>query len=230
MRVTNLDRKVGSAFRTGLKACKQAQFKSRNRFDLCLFIFHRISVDAVDKQESMTTEVKSEARIAGKYLTFRLGGEFYGISVLKIREIIRMQSITLVPQMPAFIKGVINLRGKIIPVIDLRIKFGMTPQPETERTCIIVVQVALPNRSLLQMGMIVDAVEEVLNIGVTDIEETPDFGARVETYYILGMAKSKGAVKTLLDIDRVVSGQALEEIAQSATSKESPSGATPATN
>lgn len=162
----------------------------------------------------MIAETKNSAQIAGKYLTFRLGSEFYGISVLKIREIIRMQSITLVPQMPAFIKGVINLRGKIIPVIDLRIKFDMAPQSETERTCIIVVQVTLSNRNLLQMGMIVDAVEEVLNIGAADIEETPDFGAKVDTRYILGMAKVKGAVKTLLDIDRVVSEQALEEVAQ----------------
>lgn len=158
----------------------------------------------------MTTLEQTATRATpGKYLTFRLGDESYGIAVLKIREIIRMQAITLVPQMPDFIKGVINLRGKIIPVIDLRTKFEMQSQAETERTCIIVVQVTLPNRNLLQMGLIVDAVEEVLNIGAADIEETPDFGAKVNTDYILGMAKVKGAVKTLLDIDQVVSSDGL---------------------
>lgn len=166
----------------------------------------------------MTTLQPAATRaIPGKYLTFRLGEESYGIAVLKIREIIRMQAITLVPQMPDFIKGVINLRGKIIPVIDLRTKFGLPFHAETEHTCIIVVQVGLPSRGLLQMGLIVDAVEEVLNIGAGDIEEPPDFGAKVNTDYLLGMAKIKGAVKTLLDIDQVVSSEGLLALKKAAT-------------
>jgi len=146
--------------------------------------------------------------LAGKYLTFVLGRESYGMQVLKIREIIRFTDITAVPQMPVHIKGVINLRGKIIPVIDLRAKFGLGAADATERTCIVVVQVTLPSRTTAQMGLIVDAVEEVTNIASTDIEETPDFGGAFDTDCILGMAKIKGVVKTLLDIDRVVAAEA----------------------
>ncbi len=159
----------------------------------------------------MTTGSVSQ-QLAGKYLTFKLQNESYGIAVLKIREIIQMQSITLVPQMPAFIKGVINLRGKIIPVIDLRIKFGLDQVADTERTCIIVVQVNLAGRAALQMGLIVDAVEEVTNLAAADIEGTPDFGAKLDTEYIMGMAKVKGVVKTLLDIDRIVGADTMQTL------------------
>ena len=149
---------------------------------------------------------------AGKYLTFVLGRESYGIGVLRIREIIRLLDITAVPRMPAFVKGVINLRGKVIPVVDLRIKFQLSKAETTERTCIIVVQVHLPSGAKPQMGLIVDAVEEVANIAAAEIEETPDFGAALATDYILGMAKVKGAVKTLLDIDRVVAAETVERL------------------
>lgn len=148
---------------------------------------------------------------AGKYLAFALGRETYGVEVLKIREIIRMTDITTVPRMPDFIKGVINLRGKIIPVIDLRIRFALASAELTERTCIVVVQVAL-HAGHLQMGLIVDGVEEVLNVGAGEIEGTPDFGAKVDTEYIIGMAKVKDTVVALLDIDRVVAGETLENI------------------
>jgi len=143
---------------------------------------------------------------AGKYLTFKLGDESYGIVVLKIREIIKLTAITVVPQMPAYVKGVINLRGKIIPVSDLRLKFGLAESAPTQHTCIIVVQVKLPEGKLSQMGLIVDAVEEVTNIAEADIEKTPDFGTSITTEAILGMAKIKNIVKTLLDIDRVFAG------------------------
>lgn len=155
---------------------------------------------------------KTARATAGKYLTFVLGHESYGVEVLKIREIIRMLNITPVPQMPDFIKGVINLRGKVIPVIDLRLRFQLATAEITERTCIVVVQVILPNGIPSQMGLIVDAVEEVVNINLNEIEETPDFGTKLKTDYILGMAKIKGFVKTLLDIDRVVSAEELELI------------------
>jgi purine-binding chemotaxis protein CheW len=147
--------------------------------------------------------------LAGKYLTFCLGGETYGISVLKVREIIRNTNTTVVPQMPDYIKGVINLRGKIIPVIDLRLKFSMRVSEATEHNCIVVVQVVRNDKTKLTIGIMVDAVEEVANIAAADIEETPDFGVQMDTDYILGMAKVKGAVKTLLDIDKVVTGEAM---------------------
>jgi purine-binding chemotaxis protein CheW len=165
----------------------------------------------------MTTDLKERTstatqKFAGKYLTFTLERESYGIDVLQVREIIRLTNITAVPQMPAYVRGVINLRGKIIPVIDLRVRFGFANVKNTDLTCIIVVQVKLPDGRVTQMGLIVDGVEEVANITGADIEETPDFGAKLDTDYILGMAKVKGAVKTLLNIDRVLSAPALQEI------------------
>ncbi len=150
--------------------------------------------------------------LAGKHLTFVLGHECYGVPVLKVREIIRLCDITPVPQMPDYIKGVLNLRGKIIPVADLRIKFKLASDKNTDLTCIVVVQVSLPDKTSTLMGLIVDAVEEVVNLSETDIEPTPDFGPAVETEYILGMAKIKGKVKALLDIDRVLTRQAVEQI------------------
>ena len=155
-----------------------------------------------------------DAQNAGKYLTVALDNESYGVAVLKVREIIRMQKITPVPQMPEFVKGVINLRGRVIPIIDLRVKFGLKAE-FAERTCIVVVQVKLPSSQTVQMGLIVDSVEEVVNLAANEIEPTPDFGTRIDTTYILGMAKIKGAVKTLLDIDRVVSPETVEHIARS---------------
>jgi purine-binding chemotaxis protein CheW len=156
----------------------------------------------------MATEKKSTvaaARLAGKYLTFKLQAEAYGIDVLKVREIIRLTVITAVPQMPAHIRGVINLRGKIIPVMDLRVRFEFAA-PNTEQTCIVVVQVKLPDGKAAQMGLIVDGVEEVINIAEGDIESTPNFGGQLTTEYITGIAKVKGVVKSLLNIDAVITG------------------------
>jgi purine-binding chemotaxis protein CheW len=146
--------------------------------------------------------------LAGKYLTFTLYRESYGIGVLKIREIIRLTNITAVPRMAAYVRGVINLRGKIIPVIDLRLRFGLDQAESTEQTCIIVVQVKLPDGKATQMGLVVDGVEEVVNLAETDIQETPSFGAQIAADYIVGMAKIKGAVKTLLNIDGIVAVEA----------------------
>jgi purine-binding chemotaxis protein CheW len=148
---------------------------------------------------------KSEER-AGKYLTFMIGKEEFGVGVLKVREIMGIQDITAVPQTPSYLKGVINLRGKVIPVIDLRLKFGLPGVEYTQRTCIIVVQVKSASTTLL-MGVVVDEVSEVLTITPGDIEDTPDFGANVATDYILGMAKIKGKVKILLDINEVLTSQ-----------------------
>ena len=158
-----------------------------------------------------TPTATATQRLAGKHLTFVLGRECYGVPVLKVREIIRLCEITPVPQMPDFIKGVLNLRGKIIPVADLRLKFKLSSDKNTDLTCIVVVQVSLPDKTPTLMGLIVDGVEEVVNLAAADIEPTPDFGAALEADYILGMAKVKGSVKTLLDIDKVVTAVNPEE-------------------
>ncbi len=156
--------------------------------------------------ETMDQAVKVMTDKEEKYLTFVLADEEYGIGILKIKEIIGMMPITTVPQTPEFVKGVINLRGKVIPVIDLRLRFGMDSIDYTERTCIIVVEIE-GSAGTVQIGIVVDAVSEVLNVNAEDVEETPTFGAKLNTDYILGMAKMEGGVKILLDIDRVLSNE-----------------------
>jgi purine-binding chemotaxis protein CheW len=148
---------------------------------------------------------------AGKHLTFLLGQEEFAIKVLKVREIMGILDITSIPQTPAAVKGVINLRGKVIPVVDLRLKFGMPEVDYTRRTCIIVVQVQ-GDGVAIQTGIIVDEVSEVLNLMASDIEDTPDFGDGLTTPYLLGMAKIKGKVKILLDIDQVLSNQEIHKL------------------
>lgn len=160
-------------------------------------------------RSAATAPSAATSALSGKYLTVVLENEAYGIGVLKVREIIRMQKITPVPQMPSYVKGVINLRGRVIPIVDLRVKFGLKAE-FAERTCIVVVQVKLPNEQVVQMGLIVDSVEEVVTLQAGEIEPTPEFGARIDTAYLLGMAKVKGAVKTLLDIDRVVAPETVQ--------------------
>ncbi|MEY2598852.1 MAG: hypothetical protein RLZZ142_1111 [Verrucomicrobiota bacterium] len=152
-------------------------------------------------------------RVAGKYLTFVLGPQAYGIPVLRVREIIRLCELTAVPNMPEHLRGVLNLRGKIIPVTDLRLKFRLAPAVDSEHTCIVVVEVLQPGGNAhALMGLIVDAVEEVVHIAGSEVEPTPDFGAAVNPAFILGMAKVKGRVKGLLDIDRVVSAVTPEQL------------------
>ncbi len=147
--------------------------------------------------------VKMSGEKEGKYLTLSLAGEEYGIKILKVKEIIGMMPITTIPLTPPFVKGVINLRGKVIPVLNLRLKFGMDEVAYSERTCIIVVEIKRQGGSVL-IGIVVDSVSEVLNIKANDIEETPAFGVQIDTNYILGMAKMSGGVKILLDIDQVI--------------------------
>jgi purine-binding chemotaxis protein CheW len=148
-------------------------------------------------------------------LTFSLAGEEYGIGILKIREIIGMLPVTSVPETPAFVKGVINLRGKVIPVVDLRLRFGMAEIDYTERTCIIVVEIAGP-AGTISMGIVVDSVSEVLNIKGADIEDTPSFGTRLNTEYVLGMAKVGKGLKILLDIEKALTSTEMEPLAQAA--------------
>lgn len=146
-----------------------------------------------------------------KYLTFSLACEEYGIEILKVREIIKMMTITTVPQTPSYVKGVINLRGKVIPVIELRSKFGMESIEYDERTCIIVVEITGVSGRIL-IGSVVDSVSEVLTIKRGEIEDTPNFGSRLDTDYILGMAKTGGGVKILLDIDKVIHAGELDNL------------------
>jgi purine-binding chemotaxis protein CheW len=157
-----------------------------------------------------TTPSQTDSR-TGKYLTFQLANEEFGIRVLKVREIMGLQEITAVPQTPAHIKGVINLRGKVVPVIDLRLKFGIPAADYNQRTCIIVTQIQGESGAIL-MGIVVDGVSEVLNLTGGEIEDTPDFGEQIAGQYLLGMAKVKGKVKILLDIDRVLSSQELHNL------------------
>lgn len=163
----------------------------------------------------MNDAYQQEARREGKYLTFALAGEEYGIGILKIREIIGMMPITSVPETSRFVKGVINLRGKVIPVVDLRLRFGMAEIDYTERTCIIVVEME-GSGGKLHIGTVVDAVSEVLNIKGEDIAETPSFGVTLNTNYILGMAKMDKGVKLLLDIDRVLGSEEIEQLHKAA--------------
>lgn len=144
--------------------------------------------------------------IQGKYLTFTLAGEEYGLQILKVKEIIGMMDITQLPRTPSYVKGVVNLRGKVIPVIDLRMRFGLPEKDYDQKTCIIVVEIS-HNDERTMMGIIVDSVSEVLNVTREDLEATPKFGVDMDTDFILGMAKGKDSVRTLLDIDEVMSAE-----------------------
>lgn len=157
------------------------------------------------------TGVQGVSDLEGKYLTFTLGKEDYGIGILKVREIIGVMEITAVPHTPEYIKGVINLRGRVIPIMDLRLKFGLEPEEYNERTCIIVVEVR-GKSAPIQVGMVVDSVSEVLNVTGQEIEPPPALGIDTDTENILGMAKVKGEVKILLDADRVIGEGVLQQL------------------
>jgi purine-binding chemotaxis protein CheW len=144
----------------------------------------------------------------GKYLTFKLGREEYGLELVRVREIIALMDITPVPLAPEYVRGVMNLRGRVIPVVDLRRKFGMQPTEDHDRKCIIVCDVQR-NEQPIQMSILVDAVSEVLHIAAADIEDAPSFSTGVETSFIHGIAKAKSGVKILLDIDIVLSPKAV---------------------
>jgi purine-binding chemotaxis protein CheW len=148
------------------------------------------------------------SELGGKYLTFGLAGEDYGLEILRVREIIGMMDITALPRTPDYMKGVINLRGKVIPVVDLRAKFGLETVEATEETCIIVVDV-----NGVAMGVVVDKVLEVLNIASNDIEPAPSFGVAVDTRFILGMGKAHANVTILLDISEVLTGREVQNLA-----------------
>ena len=150
--------------------------------------------------------------LAGKYLTFKLDAEEFGLEILKVQEIIKMMDITRVPRTPEYVRGVINLRGKVIPIVDLRLKFEMEAKGNTDKTCVIVVQVRRRGGTVV-MGIIVDEVSEVLDVAGEQIEPAPEFGGVVDTSFILGMGKIGDRVVTLMDVDRVLSGEDVATIA-----------------
>jgi purine-binding chemotaxis protein CheW len=154
---------------------------------------------------SQTIEVQTAGRpeLAGKYLTFQLGREEFAVRVTQVREIMGIQDMTSVPQTPAYVKGVFNLRGRVVPIISLRLKLGIAEEPYTARTCIIVVDMPGEN-GVVPVGVVVDGVSEVVNLQGADMEATPDFGRGRAAPYLLGMAKLKGKVKMLLDLDFVL--------------------------
>lgn len=166
-------------------------------------------------QDTQTNTKESQsvqlAANEGKYLTFALGNEEFGLEILKVREIIGFMEVTAVPQTPPHVKGVINLRGQVIPVVDLRMNFGMEEAEVTEQTCIIVVEIDVDGRQF-QTGIVVDRVSEVLDIAQKDIEDAPQFGSTVDTDFILGMGKIGESVKILLDIDKVLASTDLSGI------------------
>jgi purine-binding chemotaxis protein CheW len=149
---------------------------------------------------------------AGKYLTFKLAVEEYGLEILKVQEIMKMVEVTKIPRTPDYVRGVINLRGKVIPVVDLRLKFGMEAKDTTVKTCVIVVQVKR-NDSTVTMGIIVDEVSEVLDVTSDQIEPSPEFGTAVRTDFILGIGKVGKKVVMLLDADKVLSSTEVAKVA-----------------
>ncbi|MFM8291996.1 MAG: chemotaxis protein CheW [Planctomycetia bacterium] len=152
----------------------------------------------------------------GKYLTFTLGGEAYGVPVLAVREIIRLCPITPVATMPPHVRGVINLRGKIIPLVDLRLRFGLPAAEDHDRTCIVVAHVTAAAGGTRPYGVIVDAVEEVAQFTAADIEPPPDFGGAVDARFITGMAKAPSGVKVLVDLDLIAAADTLPAAAPAA--------------
>ncbi|MBE2216086.1 MAG: purine-binding chemotaxis protein CheW [Opitutaceae bacterium] len=168
-------------------------------------------------KDSIATAASPIAGLAGRYLLFSLAKESYAIEVARTREIIRLTEITPIPQLPSFVRGVINLRSKIVPIVDLRAKFGMPPEEPTERTSIVVVHVKGSGGAMVWIGFIVDDVDEVTNIGAAELEPVPDFGLQVDTGYMRAMAKTKKGVTTLLDVDHVVSGDVVARATQMAS-------------
>jgi purine-binding chemotaxis protein CheW len=161
-----------------------------------------------------TSEKKSDIgeTLAGKHLTFLLDKEEFAIEILKVNQIIRLQEITFIPRTPAFVRGVINLRGMIIPIIDLRKKFGMADSADTERTCIVVIQLN-QNGKKVNMGIVIDEVREVLEIRADDIEETPEFGGGIDMAFIMAIAKTGKNVKMMLDISKVLTSSEIRTLA-----------------
>lgn len=164
-------------------------------------------------QNELTTASGSAAALAGKFMTFRLAREEYGLEILKVRELIGLMEITRIPRSPAHVRGVINLRGKVIPVVDLRLKFGMAPTDATSQTVIIVVQLSAENGGLTT-GILVDEVLEVRAITAEDIEPPPNLQGEVASDFVRGVGKADKRVIFLLDIDRVLAQAEAREVSE----------------
>ncbi|HWZ44966.1 MAG TPA: chemotaxis protein CheW [Candidatus Saccharimonadales bacterium] len=158
-----------------------------------------------------------------QYLTFLLAGEEYAISILKVKEIIEYDTVTTVPKTPKWIRGVINLRGSVVPVVDLRIKFGLEERPVTKTTCIVIVEGTWGSGNTL-MGVIADAVSQVMDIAPEDIQEVPSFGTRINVDYLLGMAQSGKKFVLLLDIDKILTADEVLDLSEAAANIENAEG------
>jgi len=156
-----------------------------------------------EPRTEMGAKTSHLAGLAGKYLTFRLASEEYGLEIMKVQEIIGMMPVTQVPRVPEYVRGVINLRGRIIPTIDLRAKFGLERIADTDKTCIIVVEI-MSAKGKVSVGIIVDEVAEVLDVAANEVDRAPEFGTSLSMDFILGVGIVKGGVKILLDIDKVL--------------------------
>ncbi len=148
-----------------------------------------------------------------QYLTFLLAGEEYAISILKVKEIIEYDTVTVVPKTPKWIRGVINLRGSVVPVVDLAVKFGLEERPVTRTSCIVILEGQLENQNTT-MGIVADAVSQVMDLADGDIREVPEFGTRVQVNYLLGMAQLGKKFALLLDVDKVLSTDELLNLDQ----------------
>jgi purine-binding chemotaxis protein CheW len=157
---------------------------------------------------------------AGKYLTFQLGKEAYGIGIMKVQEIVGVMPVTRMPKLPHFVRGLVNLRGKVIPVFDLRLKFGLEKREDTDRTCIIVVRLSLDgsraDAAAVTLGIIVDEVSEVVNVPAEAIEPAPAFGSSVDVSFLLGVGKLGNKVVMLLDADRILPREELQSVTMEA--------------
>jgi purine-binding chemotaxis protein CheW len=163
----------------------------------------------------------SEAAGVQQYLTFQMAGEEYAVGILRVREIIQLDAVTRVPSAPAYIPGVVNLRGSVVPVVDLAVKFGMEPSRVTKWTCLVIVEVTVGGEPMV-MGVLADTVSQVMDLSPADIEPPPSFGTRIRGEHLLGMARHGNRFALLLDIDRVLSHDEAHEARAAADGDEIP--------
>ncbi|QVI71224.1 chemotaxis protein CheW [Pseudomonas syringae] len=165
-----------------------------------------------------TREAAATVEEEAQYLTFMLGGEMFAIGILGIKEIIEYGSLTVVPMMPAFVRGVINLRGAVVPVVDLSARFGRQNSAITRRSCVIIIEANSEDGQPQDIGLLVDNVSAVLEIPASQIEPPPNFGARIRADFISGMAKVDGKFVIVLEVDRVLSIDEMSSLAEASQS------------
>ncbi len=165
------------------------------------------------QRQQEVVRIAGTSRDQNQYLTFQIGREMFAVGILHIREIIEYGSLTTVPMMPRFVRGVINLRGSVVPVIDLSARFGRGESAINRRSCVVILEVESADESLQEIGVIVDAVSEVLEIPLADIEPAPSFGARIRADFIAGMGKVQGQFVILLDVQQALNTREMAELA-----------------